>query len=103
MGILTGAVLDEQNKALGGATVQLLSFRDTFNSKTVLTGANGDFEMKTWSTDPPKDYDAPNPGTAMVGFEMKIPANTKKSFRVFLIPESSGLKAGQIAEKWSFE
>jgi len=65
--------------------------------------ADGDFEMKTWSTDPPKDYDAPNPGTAMVGFEMKIPANTKKSFRVFLIPESSGLKAGQIAEKWSFE
>ncbi|SHE83549.1 outer membrane beta-barrel protein [Flavisolibacter ginsengisoli] len=45
VGILTGAVLDEQNKALGGATVQLLSFRDTFNSKTVLTGANGDFEM----------------------------------------------------------
>src|SRR6476661_9311503 len=44
-GILTGAVLDEQNKALGGATVQLLSFRDTFNSKTVLTGANGNFEM----------------------------------------------------------
>jgi len=34
---------------------------------------------------------------------MKIPANTKKSFRVFLIPESSRLKAGQIAEKWSFE
>src|SRR6476620_9913486 len=44
-GILTGAVLNEQNKALGGATVQLLSFRDTFNSKTVLTGANGNFEM----------------------------------------------------------
>ena len=64
--------------------------------------ATGNFEMKTWSTDPPKDYDAPNPGTAMVGFEMKIPANTKKSFRVFLIPESSGLKAGQIPENWSF-
>ena len=65
--------------------------------------ASGDFEMKTWSTNPPKDYDAPNPGTAMVGFEMKVPANTRKSFRVFLIPESSGIKAGQIPEKWNIE
>jgi hypothetical protein len=46
-GILTGSVINEQGKALGDATVQLLSFKDTFNSKTVLTGANGDFEINS--------------------------------------------------------
>jgi hypothetical protein len=40
--------------------------------------------MKTWSTDPPKSYDAPNPGTVMVGFEMTVPANTKTDITVSL-------------------
>ena len=43
--------------------------------------------MKTWSTDPPHDYDAPNPGTTLVGFEVKLPANSKSSITVALIPE----------------
>src|SRR6476619_6724319 len=46
-GILTGSVLDEQGKALRSATVRLLSFRDTLNTKTVLTGTNGDFEINS--------------------------------------------------------
>jgi len=44
--------------------------------------------MKTWSTAPVHDYDAPNPGTVMVGFEVKVPANTKSALTVLLIPES---------------
>lgn len=32
--------------------------------------------LKTWSTDPPNSYDAPNPGTTLVGFETSLPANT---------------------------
>ena len=44
-------------------------------------------EMKTWSTTSPNDYDAPNPGTTLVGFETLIPKGSKASFTVFLIPE----------------
>jgi hypothetical protein len=43
--------------------------------------------MKTWSTDPPHDYDAPNPGTTLVGFEVKLPSNAKSAISVALIPE----------------
>ena len=49
--------------------------------------------MKTWSTDPPNSYDAPNPGTALVGFEVTLPANTKTALNVSLIPEKALNKA----------
>ncbi len=42
--------------------------------------------MKTWSTDPPHDYDAPNPGTILTGFETVIPSGTTTTIEVFLIP-----------------
>lgn len=45
--------------------------------------------MKTWSTQSTTDYDAPNPGTIMVGFECEIPANSTTSFQVLLIPEKA--------------
>jgi Heparinase II/III-like protein/Domain of unknown function (DUF4962) len=45
--------------------------------------------MKTWSTDPPKSYDAPNPGTTLVGFEVIVPANSKTDIVVSLIPEKA--------------
>jgi hypothetical protein len=45
--------------------------------------------MKTWSTDPPNSYDAPNPGTALVGFELTLPARYTTAFNVLLIPEKS--------------
>jgi hypothetical protein len=48
--------------------------------------------LKTWSTDPPKDYDAPNPGTILVGFETKIPANSSSALTVLLIPETAANK-----------
>ncbi len=43
--------------------------------------------MKTWSTEPTNAWDAKNPGTIMVGFEVKIPANTKAALTVLLLPE----------------
>jgi Heparinase II/III-like protein. len=46
-------------------------------------------EMKTWSTSPPNDFDAPNPGSILVGFEMKIPADTEMAFSVNLIPQNT--------------
>jgi hypothetical protein len=46
-------------------------------------------KMRTWSTAPTNDYDAENPGTIMVGFECKLPANVKETFEVLLIPAKS--------------
>ncbi len=43
--------------------------------------------MKSWSTAPTTTYDAPNPGTILVGFECEMPANAKQSLEVLLIPE----------------
>ncbi len=51
--------------------------------------------MKTWSTDPPHDYDAPNPGTTLVGFEVKLPAKSKSAITVALVPENGGKKTIQ--------
>jgi hypothetical protein len=45
--------------------------------------------MKTWSTVPPHSYDAANPGTIMVGFETAIPANTKVTLTVLLLPDGA--------------
>jgi hypothetical protein len=48
--------------------------------------------MKTWSTEPATDYDAPNPGTALVGFEVTVPAGKKETLNVLLIPQGKGKK-----------
>jgi hypothetical protein len=45
--------------------------------------------MKTWTTVSANDFDAPNPGTTLVGFEVKIPANTAAALSVKLIPQSA--------------
>ncbi|MHA4845417.1 heparinase II/III domain-containing protein [Flavitalea antarctica] len=45
--------------------------------------------MKTWSTDPPNSYDAPNPGTILVGFEVMLPANSENALEVTLVPQGS--------------
>jgi hypothetical protein len=57
--------------------------------------------MKTWSTDPPNSYDAPNPGTALVGFEVTLPANSKTALNVSLIPEKAIKKATKKIEPLS--
>ncbi len=44
--------------------------------------------MKTWSTEPGTNYDAPNPATILVGFELKLEPNQKQSVQVLLIPGS---------------
>ena len=59
--------------------------------------------MKTWSTEPPNSYDAENPGTIIVGFECEIPANTKESFEVIMIPETMGAQGNflnKTLEEW---
>jgi hypothetical protein len=44
-------------------------------------------EIKTWNTNPPHSYDAPNPGTTLVGFEIAVPANSKAELVVLMLPE----------------
>lgn len=46
-------------------------------------------KISTRSTVPPNVFDAPNPGTIMVGFEVKIPANSSAVFNVLLLPEGA--------------
>ena len=45
--------------------------------------------MKTWTTVSTNEYDAPNPGTILVGFEVIVPANTDATLLVKLIPQGA--------------
>jgi hypothetical protein len=58
--------------------------------------------MKTWTTTPPNDYDASNPGTVLVGFEVKIPSNATVALSVKLVPQNSRKTMSEIPElkKW---
>jgi hypothetical protein len=46
-------------------------------------------EIKTWSTVPPHTWDAPNPGSTLVGFEITVPANSKAGLVVLMLPEGA--------------
>ncbi|HNX55828.1 MAG TPA: heparinase II/III family protein, partial [Prolixibacteraceae bacterium] len=54
---------------------------------------------KTWSTTPATTYDAQNPGTTLVGFEMNLKANEKKSIQVLLITETANEKNTEFNKK----
>lgn len=76
------------------------------NGKTLMLQVKGpgDIKMQTWSTDPPNSYDAPNPGTTMVGFTVTLPANSKAAFDVTLVPGSRGkkkIKKTAALERWN--
>jgi hypothetical protein len=67
-------------KVVDGKTVELTQNGKTmflvFDTKAAIT-------VKTWPTTPTHDYDAPNPNTQFVGFEVNLPANTAENFNVF--------------------
>lgn len=50
-----------------------------------VTGIPG-VKLQTWNTDPRHNYDAANPGTTLIGFQITVPANTKIEYNVILIP-----------------
>jgi hypothetical protein len=58
--------------------------------------------IKTWSSQPTTDYDAPNPGTILVGFETTLPANATGNIQVKLVPASSNTEAAfnKILAEW---
>lgn len=45
--------------------------------------------LQTWPTSPPHDYDAPNPGTTLLGFELTMPASSTSALTVLLVPENA--------------
>ena len=49
-------------------------------------------EVKIWPTDPPSDIDVPNPGTRLMGFEVKLPAGAILRLVNHLDPASGGVK-----------
>lgn len=56
--------------------------------------------LKSWSTDPVHSYDAENPGTIRVGFEVALDANQSYDFSVLLLPEVSKkkIKVNKLAD-----
>ncbi|MGK9124395.1 heparinase II/III-family protein [Olivibacter sp. SA151] len=54
---------------------------------TLYVKGGAEAKLKTWPTTPPHAYDAPNPGTQLVGFELVLPPHTEKSINVLLVPK----------------
>ncbi|CAG5067546.1 hypothetical protein DYBT9623_00267 [Dyadobacter sp. CECT 9623] len=73
-------------KIIDDKTVEL-----TQKGKTMLLvfQTNAKIEIKTWSTTPPNDYDAPNPNTTFVGFEVTLPANSFEMFNAIFSPSGA--------------
>lgn len=51
-----------------------------------------DAVFTTWSTDPPQPFDAPNPGTTLIGFEVKRNPSKPFSFTVLMVPGDASLE-----------
>jgi hypothetical protein len=54
-------------------------------------------KLQTYSTDPPKEHDAPNPGTRMVGFEVVLAPGQELRLAVELIPGGTAGAPAAIA------
>ena len=46
-------------------------------------------KLTTWSTTPATAWDAPNPGTVIIGFEIKLAPNQNHTISVVLVPEKN--------------
>jgi hypothetical protein len=80
--MVTTAEIETSNGA--SATLKL-------NGKTLYMKVNSTIpvEIKTWQPVSKIAYDAPNPDIQIVGFEIKIPKNTKQNFDVLLMPSTN--------------
>lgn len=79
-------------KITGSNTMEL-----TKNGKRLLLqiAEPANVTLKTWSTAPPHDYDAPNPGTTLVGFEVTLPPGAASALTVKLLPAGTEKAATQ--------
>lgn len=62
--------------------------------------AGQDFTLKTWPTDPPNDYDAPNPGTTLVGLETSVPKDKEIAISVVFSADPTTKPASRPLAKW---
>lgn len=46
-------------------------------------------KLTTWSTQPTHEYDAPNTGTTLIGFEVVLPKNSQTNLTVLLTPKAN--------------
>lgn len=102
------------NKPITVRWTMLTTATPTFGDKTIILTKDGKtlnlkvnteakVSMKTWSTTPTTTYDAPNPGTTLVGFEMQLEPREKRAVQVLLIPGSvkaDEVKFKQPLDKW---
>ncbi len=65
-----------------------ISFSKEGHTLLLKVNSPSQIKMKTWPTEPTNDYDAPNPGKTLVGFEFQLKANEKQTIQVQLIPGS---------------
>jgi hypothetical protein len=69
---------------------------------TLIVDEPAGITLATWSSQPATDYDAPNPGTILIGFETELPANASSVLQVKLIPATVVAKKdfNQPLESW---
>jgi len=65
-----------------------ISFSKEGHTLLLKVNASSKIKMKTWSTEPTTNYDAPNPGKTLVGFEIQLKPNQRETIQVLLIPGS---------------
>ena len=82
-------MLTSATPKLGKNSIALTKDGKTLHLKV---NTNAKVTMKTWSTTQTTSYDAPNPGTTLVGFEMQLKPNQKQAIQVLLIPGSVNAK-----------
>ncbi len=98
---LRWTMLTSATPKLGKNGIVLTKDGKTMNLK-VNTSAK--VTMKTWSTTPTTTYDAPNPGTTLVGFEIQLKPLEKQAIQVLLIPGSVDVKSAKFEkalDTWS--
>ena len=98
--ILRWNMLTSATPKLGKNSITLTKDGKTLNLKV---NTDSKVTMKTWSTTPTTTYDALNPGTTLVGFEMQLKPNQKQVIQVYLIPgsvDSKKITFEKALEKW---
>lgn len=66
------------------------------HSLEMVVESPGKVKMKSWSTEPTTNYDAPNPGKSLVGFEFQLKPNQKQYVQVKLVPGSYAGKSSKF-------
>jgi hypothetical protein len=56
--------------------------------------------LTVFPTDPPRDYDAPNPGTRMVGFEVSLQTGATVTIVVDVVPGEEGNSSVEPLREW---